>query len=66
MPHLHHIVFYYVFVVEQTIGRKIIAVIDGDNHDFELLIDEDLLWTGTYSICPANYLNKVWPVLIVP
>ena len=53
-------------MVEQTIGRKIIAVIDGDNHDFELLIDEDLLWTGTYSICPANYLNKVWPVLIVP
>ena len=38
----------YITVIEQTSGRKIIAVIDGDNYDFELLIDEDLLWTGTY------------------
>ena len=40
-------------MLDMTIGRQIIAEVNIADLDFNLLIDEDLLWTGKHTC----YLN---------
>lgn len=35
-------------ITDQTIRREMIAVVNHDDLSFELLVDEESLWTGTW------------------
>ena len=35
-----------LFSTEQTIQREVIAFVNHDNASFDLVVDEDSLWTG--------------------